>query len=121
MDGELIAVEFDTVFVLTESGLQGIFKPYVNSAKLTSYWHGAGGLAGWTFLGIISTASHGIGLILTAPVWLIVGASATAAQTYAPQEKLRDQDWEKLSKFARFPQGLPSDIDRSSIRGKTVL
>jgi len=118
VEGEFIAVEQDTVFVLTIRGLTGIHQADISAAELTNYQPNAGWLAVWTLLGALSTPSHGYFLVLSAPLWIITGSVSTAAQSHAPQKRFPRRSWVELRPYARFPQGLPPGIDRNRLRGK---
>jgi hypothetical protein len=112
--GELLAVDRDTVFVLTgEGAVRGIPVDSVREATIAWYRHQAGDLALWTMVGTLSTISNGWFLILTAPTWLITGSAATAAETRAPLVRVPARtDWMTARMYARYPAGLPPDLPR---------
>jgi len=118
VEGELIAVDPDTVFVMSRTGLVAVPKAAVRRATLVAYDAQWGGLAGWAVLGTLSTVSNGGFLILTAPLWIIVSTSATASRSRAPMVELGEKGdrWEKLRLYARFPQGMPPGLDRGALR-----
>jgi hypothetical protein len=118
VEGELIAVDPDTVFVLSGTGLLTVPKRTVRQATLFAFDAQWGGLALWSVLGALSTVSNGYFLVLTAPIWIIAGTSATASRSRAPMVELAQEGdrWEKLRLYARFPQGMPMGIDRSALR-----
>ena len=126
--GELIAVHDDSLFVLTADTLLGLSRDQLRSVRLSTYRSEHGGLAAWTGLGAISTASHGVALLGTLPMWLIVGSATTASASGEPDEhcsaaEIKERGgvcWQDLAKFARFPQGIPPAVDRSSLRGKRL-
>lgn len=115
--GEFIAVGQDSVFVLTQ-GLIAIPLDQIEGGRLAAYDAKHGWLGAWTALGSLSTPSHGFGLILSLPAWVIVGSATTIAQSWAPIEKLPVSSWDELRKFARFPQGLPEGLDRRTLKSK---
>jgi hypothetical protein len=79
------------------------------------FFHAArSGYATWTALGVMSTFSHGVFLVLTAPVWAGVGAYATSVYTRAPL--VMTLSVEALRPYARFPQGIPPGLDRGTLR-----
>lgn len=119
-EGELIAVGPDTVFLLPAEGLIAIPMGAIRRATLTAYDAQSGGLAAWTLLGTVSTLSHGVGLIVSAPVWILTGSIATASASRAPRRQYRSEAeaWQEFRKFARFPQGLPPGVQRTSLRLK---
>lgn len=115
--GELLAVHADSVFVL-EDVCVGFPRSQVVKATLMGYGPNTGPLTAWTVFGTLSTVSHGVYLILSAPVWILVGSSATVSQSRAPQMNLMPATWDAARAYARFPQGLPEGLDRSSLRMK---
>jgi len=119
VDGELIAIGDDTVFILSSTDqLVSIPLDKIESAKLTTYDAKHGVLGLWTLGGSLSTASHGIVLIISLPVWILSGSITTAAQSYAPIEKFPIKSWDDLRKYARFPQGLPDGLKLEKLRSK---
>jgi hypothetical protein len=118
VEGEFIAVDRDTVFILSDLGLVALPRNSVTAAKLTKYYNNIGGLTLWTVAGIVGCASHGLFALISAPLWLIVGVSSTAAQSYKSREKLDGDNWDQLAHFARFPQGMPAGVDREALRPK---
>lgn len=119
-EGELIAVGTDTVFLLSAEGLIAIPMRAITRATLTAYDAQWGGLAAWSTFGTVSTLSHGYGLIVSAPVWILTGSIATASASRAPRRQYRSgaEVWREFRKFARFPQGLPPGVPRTSLRLK---
>lgn len=123
VEGELIAVGDDTVFVLTTDSaawsLVAIPRSDDLTAKLGTYDPATGGIVAWTFLGTVSTMSHGINLILSAPVWIITGTVVTNTQARTAIERYPGDSpwdaWDELRVFARFPQGLPESVDRAML------
>jgi hypothetical protein len=116
--GELVAIGPDTVFVLTRSGLHTIARASINAARLGTYDSEWANLAYWVTGGTFMTASHGGYAIITAPIWIIIGSITAAAVSREPIEDVRGNDtlrWQEVSKFARFPQGMPRDIDRTKL------
>jgi hypothetical protein len=118
VQGELIALSPDRVFVLTDVGLLELPKTTISQAKLTAYDSGAVALGVWTFLGTLSTISHGVFLIISAPVWVIGGSAITAVQSHKPVISYPKNSWEAFQRYARFPQGLPQGLERSSLLPK---
>jgi hypothetical protein len=116
LSGELIAVGDDSIFVLGAAGLRALAVPRIARARLMAYDAQYGALASWTLLGVLSTASHGLGLILSAPVWILAGTGATSSQSRAPlHEVTQPGNLPSLRPFARFPQGLPPGLDRRTL------
>ncbi len=122
-EGEFLAVEEDTVFILTAQDTLGrvvaMPKGKIEKARLGTFDPNMGGLVVWTLFGTLSTVSHGIGLILTAPVWIITGSIVTGIHSRSAIEETGDMPWDtwpELKVYARFPQGLPDNIDRASLK-----
>ena len=123
-DGELIAVNPDTVHVLGASGLVSVPVSAVTGSVLETYDPKMGAIAGAVLLGTLSTASNGFGLIITAPIWLLVGAGASASAL--TEARVREPlasagGWLMYRPYARFPAGLPPGIDRSALRPRRAL
>jgi len=120
LEGELIAVDGDSLFVLEKPRgwkLVALHGTDVREATLRGYDPQTGKYSKWTLLGTLSTASHGFGLmLLTAPVWIIGGSTATAAQSHIADFEYRDGDVVDMRKFARFPAGMPEGLKRSKLR-----
>jgi hypothetical protein len=115
VEGELIALGEDSLFVLHPAGLAVVATADVTSAKLTGYDPRWGLIALWTGIGTLSTASHGVVLLLSAPVWLITGSLFASSASRAPQVK-HPKSWQQFRLYARFPQGLPRGVDRASLK-----
>lgn len=116
LEGELIAATPDTLYVLTPDSLVAVATKALTSATLTTYDARLNELTTWTALGAVATLSHGVGLILTLPTWIIVGTTATASASKAP--RVESLDAAVLRPYARFPQGLPPAVDRRALRQK---
>jgi len=75
----------------------------------------------WTLGGILSTASHGYYMIVTTPLWLISGISVTAGESARDRYETENPEpdfWTNVRKFARFPMGIPENIDLKNLRSK---
>ncbi len=83
----------------------------VQEVKVTFYRAPEAGMAVWAAIGTVGTLSHGVGLILSAPVWIIVGTASTSGVSHEPEAKARTPERiRELRKFARFPQGMPAGV-----------
>ena len=69
----------------------------------------------WTLIGTLSTISNGGFLLFTAPAWQLGGWLATAAQSKRPILRSDQVPWLDLRLYARFPQGLPPELDLTSL------
>lgn len=119
-DGELIAVNADSVWVLSRDQVLVIPTASVRAGKLTGYAAEKGGVTTWAVLGTLSTISNGWFLILTAPMWIIGGSLSVGSESRAPERKSPPLAWGELAPFARFPQGMPEGMDVSTLKEKTV-
>lgn len=118
-EGELLAIQSDSVFIIENEACWGAPTAQVAKASLVSYDSQHDRLGLWTLGGTLSTASHGVGLILTAPVWVLVGAGATSSQSRAPMMQIRGPGtWREARAFARFPQGMAEGLERGALRPK---
>ena len=117
-DGELIAVNADSVWLLNRKERLVLPTVAVKRGKLTAYEAQTGGLAGWTVGGTVATVSNGVFFVFTAPMWVIGGSLATGAQSHAPERSSPPLKWADLAPFARFPQGVPEGMDFRSLRAK---
>ncbi len=141
--GELVAIEAESVFVHNGESLVAIPIARVKRAKIAAYHSPAAVGGGWALAGLLSTPSHGFGLLLSAPIWILTGIFTSTAMSYEPittiqsssrgiSESIDPRDvelgivrepWKSfyaVRKFARFPQGLPPDIDRASLQTKPL-
>jgi hypothetical protein len=107
VQGELLAVTADTVWVLSDSAAEVLPTSVVGGGKLTAWRSGTGAVAGGTVLGVLSTISNGVLLIFTAPLWIVTGTVAGTSESFAPQRDMPPLRWAELARFARFPQGMP--------------
>jgi hypothetical protein len=162
IEGELIAVGEDSLYLLTGNALQAISWDDVRKAELRAYDSNAGALLSWAFVGLLTTPSHGVWLLISAPTWLITGIVTTAVESRAgrfshsfsysrPSSRAHRDDrhlerrashgrrreqapkpsqrvdarpvvqprpGQVFAAYARFPQGLPPGLDRSSLTRK---
>ncbi len=116
VEGELLAVTADSVWVLSTQGARVIATGSVKEGRLTAYQSQTGAITGWTALGVLSTASNGVVLILTAPLWIITGTIAGINESHAPVRDVPGQRWEDLAAFGRFPQGMPAGVALQSLK-----
>ena len=115
--GELIAISADSIFIVNEL-FHAIAQSDIRSARLVVYKSYAEGMGGLGFLGTLSTISHGIVLVFTAPLWIIGGSSAAAIRSFEPIIDYPKKELSRFAPFARYPQGLPSGINRNQIKIK---
>jgi hypothetical protein len=120
VNGELIAIDTNTIVVLQESENNASKKIatvkiidtnrfLLRYARPKNY--------GWAIpLYTLASISHGIFAVFTVPLNLIVtisvGVGGERAFTYTD----RKMTFDKLKMFSRFPQGIPPEIDMASIK-----
>ena len=120
VEGELIAVSGNSVWVLHSGGGAVVPTAQVKKGKLTGYRSGAGSVAAYAALGTASTLSNGVLLIFTAPLWIITGTVAANSESQQAVRKTPPLKWPALSDWARFPQGMPAGVDLGSLTPKPL-
>jgi len=113
--GELIAVQDNTLFLLTGKELQEIPLQRIRKARMRIPGSNPGSVFLWTLLGSASTITHGLWLAVSLPAWLIVGTLSTAIAIRESQ--ISGPRWDLYRKYARFPQGLPEGFDPHGLGG----
>jgi hypothetical protein len=115
VSGELIAISPDTLYVLDGRVLRTVAATWVEKATVEWFEPNTKGMEAAVVLGTLSTASHGFGLVFTAPGWILLGSTATGAYTHEPIVTFPKHPLSTLQEYARFPQGLPEGLDRAHI------
>ncbi len=114
--GELIAVEPDTLFLNSEQQLIALPKSTVEEVDLQGYHSGYSTYVGSTILGVLSTISHGLFLVISAPLWILFGTGFASAQSRIPiLEYPNKVTWNELHTYARFPQGIPEKLTSADL------
>ena len=130
LKGELLAVSDDSVWVLTRAGAGSCALADVLRATVEGYDPRNGDTARMTLAGTLTSFSTGYGLILVAPLWIVVGTISTAALSHDGRMKVdasrraaagnagdaSRRSWLDVRLYARFPQGMPAGLDRSQLR-----
>ena len=133
--GELLAVSDDSVLVLTSAGIGSCALTDVTHATLEGYDPRSGDTARMTLAGTISSVSTGSGLILFAPLWVLVGSTSSAVLSHQGQVTVdaprratvsgksveERKSWKDIRLFARFPQGMPAELVRSQLRMRPLV
>ena len=121
--GELIAIQSDTIYLITLDGMKGVHVSSIDNADLYMYMNQAGlyaALTGLLYLpDIVAALVTGIPefLLLGVP-WVVTSGIITIAEGSNHSNILNYPDFcslEELQKFARFPQGMPPGIDKTRI------
>jgi hypothetical protein len=116
--GELISATPEYVHILRigQSGAALVYlrtRQIANAKVYTYESEGGHGLSG--LLGVLSTATHGFVLILTAPIWILSASIAAAAESSHVLVEYPDEDIPTIAKWARFPQGIPPNVDEEAL------
>jgi hypothetical protein len=108
VEGELLAVDEDALWVRTIEGRSvPIARRGVLRVRVQVEDTSGGSMAAWTTTGTLLTASHGLMLAITAPLWLLVGIPASALESASGRADVEPRDFDRLHEYARFPQGPP--------------
>jgi hypothetical protein len=131
LTGELIAFGDRGVLILGEDHtLRTLELGSLHELRLGVHDNMKGGFIAWMALGALSTASHGLWLIFSAPSWLVAGSLATSNESQRgvfdcpPHEGTTHPDaacLELAARFARFPQGLPPGVDEAKLLGRAPV
>ncbi len=60
--------------------------------------------------GVVSTATHGFFIVLTAPIWVLSGGIAIGSEEMGYEVEFVGPELRFLNQYARFPQGLPPSL-----------
>jgi hypothetical protein len=122
LSGELIAIQSDTVYILTEVKLNSILLSRINEATLYIYYNQGGKYAAVTGLlylpDIIAAAANGIPAFLAIGIpWLLIGSIITFSEGSNSNELIypKKNTIEDFRKYARFPQGVPHEVMKDKL------
>ncbi len=123
--GEFLAVDGDSLYILVPDvgdgdPIQGVCLDIVKKAKIAHFDPENGKASGWVTTGSLSTASHGLGLAVSLPVWLIAGSTMAGSHSRTPLENFPNSSWHELRTYARFPQGPPPRLHELGLRQKPL-
>jgi hypothetical protein len=121
--GEFIGVDSANVYLLGDT-LKIIPMDSIKRSILEMAQTNKSKYTGWTVLGSVSTISHGWFLVFTLPVWIIAGTSITSEDSYSNRYEADmppKEYWKNISKFSRFPQGIPAGLDLQILRPKIIV
>ncbi len=117
IEGELIVIDSENLIVLTKKkdinqprtiSIENINGFRLMYAKPKNY--------GWTVPGFtLASLSHGLLAVFTVPVNIAVTGIVTTRGTRAFTYNKKTISWEDLKMFARFPQGLPPNIEMENL------
>lgn len=116
IDGELISIDSNKIVVLTEEAKKCVTVS-IHEINRFSLQYAESKHYGWAIpFGIILPFIHGAYSALTFPLHLIVSISVISGGKNAFKYSDKNMTYEQLKMFARFPQGIPADIDIASIK-----
>ncbi|MBK7215266.1 MAG: hypothetical protein IPH88_18690 [Bacteroidales bacterium] len=116
LNGELIAVDTSSIIVLSEMNDSCFTIPVRQVAQFKLRYAKPKHYAGTIPMGILLPLINGWFSVFTLPIHLIVTVSVTASGEAAFKYSNKNMTYDKLQMFARFPQGLPPNVDLESIR-----
>ena len=121
LEGELLVIDSDTAWVLT---LGGEVLPFATGdilkARLEIYDPGLAKIRLVVFVGILSTISHGMAVMLTMPAWVLGGWLIDWSAARSAVVDVQKTPWENLKVHARYPQGLPPGFKSEMIDPKPL-
>lgn len=118
VQGELISAtpQYIHVLRLGEPTAPLVFVPTADVAHAEVYtYESEGGLGAFGLLGTLSTISHGLFLIFTAPIWIISTSIAISVEESHVEIEYPEEPLSEISKWARFPQGIPAGLDEEAL------
>jgi len=119
ISGEIIAVNANAITVLPfdkKDNITSVAREHIQSITIfvSLTVNEPKKINTWASLVNLSSIGHGIFGLITLPVNIAATASITNSKY---SMKYPDNiSWDMLSKFARFPQGIPKQIKLNSIR-----
>lgn len=111
VEGELIAIDDTAYHVLTAGGLRSVPRSSTHRITVVAYGTSPASIAIWASVGGLSTLSHGMFLVFTAPMWAVTGIVAAVGESGAGLV----HDADRARAFARLPQGLPPGFDPAAL------
>jgi hypothetical protein len=106
-EGELLAAYAEGLHVQTRWGPRHVHRRDIHEARLAGYQTHEKALTGWTVLGTVSTISHGFFLVLSAPLWLLIGGTSAGLESRSALLVYPDGPLTDFVVYARYPQGMP--------------
>ncbi len=120
LQGELLSVEENALFLLNLTGVIAIPKDRVSHVSMFKYYNHWGRLVGWSAAGAIGTAAHGIYGLFSLPLWLGTGIAVTSSASRAARVEHPGSSWEEFRAYARFPLGIPPGFSDQRLRPKST-
>ncbi len=114
--GELIAIDTTSISVLTDKTKQFMVLPVSEIEKFTLQYARPKHYEPSLVLFPLITATHGYFALATLPINLLVTILVTSSGLHAYEYNNKNMTYEKLRMFARFPQGIPPNVDTASLQ-----
>jgi hypothetical protein len=118
--GELIAMDSAMLYILTKGSMVTVEMSRAKKVELhvSRSSENPQIITAWSYLMPLITLSHGWFFILTFPVNAIAGAliSEDARNSTYGKIYFRPVPFHEISKFARFPQGIPDGVNILDIK-----
>jgi hypothetical protein len=116
--GELIDVAPGGLRVLVgapRAALISIPRGEIRTAKLWAWETQEGRIVANGLLGSVSTITHGYFLLFSLPIWLLSSTVAASVESNASIVGYPNDGWDRLSVWARFPQGFPAGVSANDL------
>lgn len=116
--GELIAVDYNNIIILSQKTNQCKIIPIHDIERFTLRYAKPKRTYAWAIpVGTIGTLPfHGVRLIYTAPLNLLVTTGVTLSSISDFRLKDGQISYEELAQFARYPQGIPPNVELPKIK-----
>ncbi len=134
--GELIALDGDSLYLLpvapraskrakaldsaASSHLDVIPLSAIPEARLFWFDSDWERLALTSLAGTVATVSHGAFLMISSPFWILGGFASSNIHSRKPLLSYPDATWSTFKSYARFPQGLPPDLNHLRPRPRSA-
>lgn len=119
--GELIAIDSNNIVVLSGKTNNCIVVPMYDVKRFEVQYAKSKNYA-WTIPAFsLASFAHGFLGLITIPVNLIVTLAVTSSGENAFVYHSKNMTYEKMKMFARFPQGIPPNIELESIKQSDAL
>lgn len=123
VEGELISIDEGSLIILTQKkGMNQLRNVSIEQIRNFRLMYAEPASYGATIpVSALISLSHGYFALITAPVNLAVTGITTTRATRAFTYDQEDISWDELKMFARFPQGLPSNIKVTDLEGEVRM
>jgi hypothetical protein len=123
ISGELIAVQTDSIYVLNELQLYSVDINSIDSARLYIFKNQTGKYVLATVIGltpniIAAMANQMYEFLILAIPWALTGTITSLIEGSGHNDKLeypKKNSLEDFKNFARFPMGIPPDMERNEL------